>query len=114
MKRREFLNLLALGGFGLVASSSWVRASDDEGGVLSALYPVPTNTGITAAIDAQGKVVATLPAYNAGALALSLRGADGLTPYARWGNALPLALCLALALSGMLGARRFAKPNPLE
>ena len=47
MKRREFLNLLALGGFGLVASSSWVRASDDEGGVLSALYPVPTNTGIT-------------------------------------------------------------------
>jgi len=65
MKRREFLNLLALGGFGLVASSSWVRASDDEGGVLSALYPVPTNTGITGSIVivGGGMAGATLAKY---------------------------------------------------
>ena len=65
MKRRDFLNLLALGGFGLVASSSWVRASDDEGDVLSALYPVPTNTGITGnvVIVGGGMAGATLAKY---------------------------------------------------
>jgi NADH dehydrogenase FAD-containing subunit len=65
MKRREFLNLLALGGFGLVASSSWVRASDDEGDALSALYPVPTNTGITGnvVIVGGGMAGATLAKY---------------------------------------------------
>ncbi|MCO5108950.1 MAG: apolipoprotein N-acyltransferase [Burkholderiaceae bacterium] len=76
-----------------------------------------TNTGVTAAIDARGRVVDALPTYTAGALALSLQGSAGLTPYARWGNALPLALALALALSGTLAcvvARRSAGSNPLE
>ncbi len=76
-----------------------------------------TNTGMTAAIDARGKVVAELPAYTEDALALRLRGSEGLTPYARHGNALPFACALAFAGAGALGAlgaRRSAGPNPLE
>ena len=76
-----------------------------------------TNTGVTAAIDARGRVIDALPAYTSGALALSLRGAAGLTPYARWGNALPVALGFALAIAGALGslaARRSSGSNPLE
>jgi len=76
-----------------------------------------TNTGVTAAIDARGQVVGALPTYTAGSLALAMQGSVGLTPYARWGNALPLALGLALSLSGALAClarRRSAGPNPLE
>ena len=77
-----------------------------------------TNTGVTAAIDARGQVTDTLPAYTAGALALTIRGSTGLTPYARWGNAVPLALGFALSLSGALAClaarRRSTDPNPLE
>ncbi|RPH60292.1 MAG: apolipoprotein N-acyltransferase, partial [Burkholderiales bacterium] len=76
-----------------------------------------TNTGVTAAIDPGGRVVGALPTYSASALALSIQGTEGLTPYARWGNALPVALCLALALAGALGTlatRRSARSNPLE
>jgi len=69
-----------------------------------------TNTGVTAAIDASGRVIAALPTYTSGALALSLQGTEGLTPYARWGNALPVALSLALALAGALLAR-VARPS---
>jgi apolipoprotein N-acyltransferase len=62
-----------------------------------------TNTGVTAAIDARGRVIDALPTHAGGVLAVSLRGSEGLTPYARHGNALPLALSLALALAGALG-----------
>jgi apolipoprotein N-acyltransferase len=61
-----------------------------------------TNTGVTAAIDARGRVIDALPTQASGVLAVSLRGSEGLTPYARHGNALPLALSLALALAGAL------------
>ncbi len=76
-----------------------------------------TNTGVTAAIDARGRVVDALPTYSAGALALSVQGTTGLTPYARWGNALPLALGLVMALAGALAcvaSRRSGGANPLE
>ncbi len=76
-----------------------------------------TNTGVTAAIDARGQVVGTLPAYTAGALALAVQGSVGLTPYARWGSAVPLGLGVALSVSGALACRarrRSAGPDPLE
>jgi len=76
-----------------------------------------TNTGVTAAIDASGRVIGALPTYTSGALAVSLRGTEGLTPYARWGNALPVASSLVLALAGALlalAARRSSRSNPLE
>ncbi|MCC7059249.1 MAG: apolipoprotein N-acyltransferase [Burkholderiaceae bacterium] len=75
-----------------------------------------TNTGVTAAIDARGHLLARLPAYVAGSLELEVQGGDGLTPYARAGNAAALALSLALALAGLatLRATPSAQSNPLE
>jgi apolipoprotein N-acyltransferase len=60
-----------------------------------------TNTGMTAAIDARGRVIAELAPYVEEALAVEVRGTTGLTPYARAGDLAPLAL---LVLMGALAA----------
>src|SRR3546814_9818333 len=51
-----------------------------------------TNTGITAAIDAHGRVAAQLPAHQPGILPVSVQGMAGLTPYARFGDTPVLAI----------------------
>jgi apolipoprotein N-acyltransferase len=59
-----------------------------------------TNTGMTAALAPDGVVIAALPPFTADALTVSVRGHTGLTPYARIGNALALALAgLAIVAS---------------
>jgi len=70
-----------------------------------------TNTGVTAAIDHDGTVLAELPGFHAGALRVTVQGRRGLTPYARAGN-LPIALLslAGVALAGGLG-RRGARPQ---
>jgi apolipoprotein N-acyltransferase len=45
-----------------------------------------TNTGVTAIIDAQGHVLATLPLFQPGSLSGKIQGYAGSTPYVRWGN----------------------------
>ena len=60
-----------------------------------------TNTGITAAIDAQGRVMAQLPAFQAGVLDVSVQGTEGITPYVRWGDGLLWGV-LGIALIGLL------------
>ncbi|MBO9354975.1 apolipoprotein N-acyltransferase [Bordetella petrii] len=69
-----------------------------------------TNTGITAAIDARGRVAAQLPAHQAGILPVSVQGMTGLPPYARFGDT-PVLVLIALALiaATALGRR---KPRP--
>ena len=57
-----------------------------------------TNTGLTAIIDAQGRVLASLPLFQTGSLGGMIQGYAGSTPYVRWGNT-PI-----LAMWGMLGA----------
>jgi len=65
-----------------------------------------TNTGVTAAIDPHGEVVAGAPQFLASILTLSVRGHGGATPYVRWGNYAVLALCLALlAIARRAGSR---------
>jgi apolipoprotein N-acyltransferase len=60
-----------------------------------------TNTGASAAIDERGRVVARLPPFTAGTLLAAAVPHEGLTPYARLGNAPVLALVLAaMALAG--------------
>jgi apolipoprotein N-acyltransferase len=61
-----------------------------------------TNTGITAAIAPDGRVLGRLPAFTAGALRIEAQGFSGLTPYARWGNALALLLAALALLPGWL------------
>jgi len=56
-----------------------------------------TNTGITAAIDAQGRVLSSLPPHRIGVLAVTVQGMRGLTPYARTGD-LPIVLLIAAIL----------------
>jgi apolipoprotein N-acyltransferase len=45
-----------------------------------------TNTGITAAIDRDGRVLARLPQYEEGRLEVSAQGYSGFTPYMRFGD----------------------------
>lgn len=64
------------------------------------------NTGVTAVVDARGRVLDALPFGTMAALDTRIPGALPATPYARWGDA-PLALLLAgLALLAMIGRRR--------
>ena len=51
-----------------------------------------TNTGLTAIIDAKGRMLAHLPPFTAGSLTGEIQGYAGSTPYVRWGNAPVLAL----------------------
>ncbi len=65
-----------------------------------------TNTGITAAIAPDGRVLAQLPQFTAGALIVEAQGFAGLTPYARWGDALALSIALCAGLPALLAAYR--------
>ena len=65
-----------------------------------------TNTGITAAIAPDGRVLGTLPAFTAGALRIEAQGFTGLTPYARWGNGLALLLAIGAVLPAFLAGYR--------
>ena len=57
-----------------------------------------TNTGSTAAIDHQGRVLAEAPRWQAATLEAVVDGREGLTPYARWVAAWGLWPLVALAL----------------
>jgi apolipoprotein N-acyltransferase len=63
-----------------------------------------TNTGITSAIDVDGRVVAQLPWYTRDILELQVTGRTGLTPYVRFGDVPVLALIAAVLLYA--GVRR--------
>ena len=65
-----------------------------------------TNTGMTAAIDRGGHVLAQLPQYTEGRLDVEVRGYTGATPFVQVGNWLAVALAaLLLALSAALRKR---------
>jgi apolipoprotein N-acyltransferase len=72
-----------------------------------------TNTGMTALVLPDGSVPAALPAFTRGVLEVEVSAFRGLTPYARWGDALALVAALmgiavAVAGAGWRG-RRFQK-----
>jgi apolipoprotein N-acyltransferase len=64
-----------------------------------------TNTGITAVIDAHGRVVDELPQFRVGVLKATVRGFTGATPYARVGNWLVVILALATLAAVQISAR---------
>ena len=69
-----------------------------------------TNTGMTAMVLPNGIVAAQLPPFTSGVLRVEAQGYTGLTPYARWGNALILLLAaLAIAPSIVVYRRRRAR-----
>ena len=58
-----------------------------------------TGTGITAAIDPSGRIIARLPKYGAGYLDVLTPRLSGTTLYARFGDWPIIALCLLLGLA---------------
>lgn len=66
-----------------------------------------TNTGMTAVVRPDGSVAAVLPEFQRGVLHAEVRGYQGMTPYARWGDRVALAGAV-LALAGLLVFRRRA------
>lgn len=65
-----------------------------------------TNTGVTAAIDRDGAVLARLPQYAEGRLEMAVQGYTGITPYMRWSDWPIVALSLALLCGAALVAWR--------
>ena len=69
------------------------------------MHLTATNTGVTAAIDRDGRVVARLPQYKEDRLDVQAQGYAGMTPYA-WLRDWPiLALCLALLVAWVIIGR---------
>jgi apolipoprotein N-acyltransferase len=67
-----------------------------------------TNDGITALIEHDGRLIATLPQFEPGVLTGQLQPRTGLTPYTRVGN-LPVLVLIALALvAGFAAPHRWA------
>lgn len=64
-----------------------------------------TNTGMTAIVDADGRVRATLPPFTTGVLQGDVRAYEGMTPYGQFGNAIFLSLA-AVGLAISLGRRQ--------
>ncbi|MFL6565380.1 MAG: apolipoprotein N-acyltransferase [Burkholderiales bacterium] len=70
------------------------------------MHLAATNTGITAAIDRDGRVLARLPQFSEGHLEVSAQGYAGATPYARYAD-WPVVIVSLLVLAGaLLVARR--------
>ncbi|MCU0869273.1 MAG: apolipoprotein N-acyltransferase [Burkholderiales bacterium] len=65
-----------------------------------------TNTGVTAAIDARGRVIAALPQWTAGILEVTVEGRTGATPYARAGNVPVVVWAVAMVAATAWRARR--------
>lgn len=63
-----------------------------------------TNTGMTAIVDVDGRVLSSLPPFTRGALVGEVRGHTGATPYVRWGH-WPMIVG-ALLLIALLGLHR--------
>ena len=65
-----------------------------------------TNSGITAAIGADARVIAELPQFVEGKLEVSAQGYRGVTPYVRFGDWLALGACALALASAVVLARR--------
>lgn len=73
-----------------------------------------TNTGVTAIIGRDGVVQDSLPQHQEGILNGEAQGYTGLTPYARWGNALVIVLLILMLLAVQAIARPRAPQAPGE
>lgn len=68
-----------------------------------------TNTGVTAIIDARGRVLAALPLFQSGSLSGEIQGYAGSTPYVRWGNR-PVLIGWGLLGIGLLAGMLRRRP----
>ena len=59
-----------------------------------------TNTGVSAIIDARGKLLTTIPAFVKGGASAQVQPLQGATPYSRLGNWPAISLALLMACAG--------------
>ena len=64
-----------------------------------------TNTGITSAIAHDGREIARLPWFTRGILELEMTGREGVTPYVRFGDLLPVVVAAILFAAALLLGR---------
>jgi apolipoprotein N-acyltransferase len=69
------------------------------------MHLTATNTGITAAIDRDGRVLGRLPQFTEGRLELGAQGYAGATPYVWWRDWPAVVLCLLVLFVPVLIAR---------
>jgi apolipoprotein N-acyltransferase len=69
------------------------------------MHLAATNTGVTAAIDRDGRVLARLPQFHEGRLEIAAQGYSGTTPYLRFADLPILVLALAILVAHVLVAR---------
>jgi apolipoprotein N-acyltransferase len=72
-----------------------------------------TNTGVTAAINEKGKIVAALPQFTRGVLEVNATPRQGATPYVRWKDSPILLLLLAVFLFAAI-KQRFSVKIPTK
>lgn len=73
-----------------------------------------TNTGITAMIGADGRIVSRLPQFETGVLHGEVRPRTGATPYVRSGNVPIIIICLLLIGFGYLTCRQSVLSLPAD
>jgi len=66
-----------------------------------------TNTGITAVLGPDGKVLSALPEFTQASLNTQVQPYSGKTPYVIWGNLPILGISCLLLLWGLIRHRRF-------
>ena len=66
-----------------------------------------TNTGITAVLGPDGKVLKALPEFSQATLSTQVQAYQGKTPYVIWGNLPILGISCLLLLWGLIRHRRF-------
>jgi apolipoprotein N-acyltransferase len=66
-----------------------------------------TNTGITAVLGPNGKVLQALPEFTQGSLIAQVQAYAGKTPYVIWGNFPILSISCLLLIWGLIRHRRF-------
>jgi apolipoprotein N-acyltransferase len=69
-------------------------------------------TGISAVIDARGRVLASVPLGEAGVIEAPLPAAGPVTPYARWGDAPAVGAMLLLGLLALIRRRQVRGIDP--
>lgn len=70
-----------------------------------------TNDGATAVIDHRGNITQVLPFYTDGVLSATVRGARGMTPFIRLGNAAFLTLGGLMLLGAWFAGRRYRQKS---
>jgi apolipoprotein N-acyltransferase len=70
------------------------------------MHLAATNTGVTAAIDRDGRVVARLPQFREGRLEVTAQGYSGSTPYSRYRDWPVVVISLLVLAFAVLIARR--------